>query len=434
MQKMTNKTQNNTITLFEFDYIQFSESEEKNHVTKKEFETIKKFVFTNEEENRTQFLKLATKKGREVLQAQNYVGVIKLKKGRIIEILPKIGNNKDKTKPKQILLKMLKTLKDFPFKSFEMANLKTENIPLLEIFISMFIEETFRLIKKGIKNDYILQEKNQNFLKGKLKFQEQIKYNFVHKERFFVAFDEYLPNRIENKIIKTTLLLLNKFSNNPLNKKNINKLLFVFDEISPLPKMNFNQVFKNLKTDRTIKHYENTLLWSKIFLTNQSFTPYTGNEIAFALLFDMNKLFESYVGKWFRKKIKNFNVKLQDSLYYLFEEQKKWLLKPDIVLKNSGTTIVLDTKWKILNCSDEKLNISQSDLYQMFAYLSKYKDCKEACLIYPYIEGLKPKRYKTKICNKEAYLNIIFFELKEKEDKLKVNNHLEQHLKAYKYP
>ena len=76
---------------------------------------------------------------------------------------------------------MLKTLKSHPFKNINIANLKSINLPLLEIFISMFLDEVSKLIKIGIKSDYVELEDNLKFLKGKLKISEQIRKNIVHR-------------------------------------------------------------------------------------------------------------------------------------------------------------------------------------------------------------------------------------------------------------
>ncbi len=287
------------ITLKEYDYLTFNE-EPSQSINKNEFENLKQFILENEKINATQFLKLTSKNHREALQAQQFIGLIQLKTGTVIEILPKITdleNNIEDTK--KLLIKMLKTLKSSPFKTFQIANLKTTKLPLLEIFIQMFLDELARLVRKGIKSDYINIEDNQNFLKGKLKIKDQLKYNYIHKERFYVSFDEYLPYRVENRIIKTTLLKLYSISNSFNTKKRIRMFLFVFDNIKPI--LNYKNVFKNLIIDRTIKYYETTLLWCKTFLFEESFTPYAGKNIAFALLFDMNKLFESYVGNWVKK-------------------------------------------------------------------------------------------------------------------------------------
>jgi len=390
-----------TITLREYNFIFVGESDEEFNKTVKQttFNQLENFVLANENE----YLKLTSKKGYgKVLQAQNFVGLIQTKDGTVIEILPKITNYTEE-KAKTILLKMLKTLKDSPFKTFNMANLKTTKMPLLEIFISMFLDEMDNLIKKGIKSDYISKEENLKFLKGKLKINNQIKKNFIHKEQFFVEYDEFLSDRVENRIIKTTLNFLYKLSKLNKNQQRIREFLFVFDEIKL--SHNIKNDFSKIKSNRQMKDYEKVLLWSKIFLLKDSFSSYKGNDIAFALLFDMNKLFESYVGNFIKKLYKNKKVSLQDKGKYLVENQKQFALKPDIVI-NDGE-IIMDTKWKIL--SEEKNNaISQADMYQLYAYGTKYENCEKLYLIYPKDEDIESKTYNF---NDDLILKVKFFDL-----------------------
>ena len=77
-----------------------------------------------------------------------------------------------------------------------------------------------------------------------------------------------------------------------------------------------------------------------------------------------------------------YNLKVQDSKHHLFE--KKFALRPDIVVENkeSETCIVMDTKWKLLNVYSNNYGISQSDMYQMYAYGKKYKT-EKVVLLYP---------------------------------------------------
>ena len=170
-----NKTMKKQITLKEYEFISIGSGEKQ--VDKKTFSQLENFVLSNE----IPYLKLTTKKGYgKILQAQNYVGLIQTKDGTTIEILPKIKNLENE-ELKKLLIKMLKTLKNSPFKHFNTANLKTAKMPLLEIFIFMFLDEIDKLIKRGIKSDYISKEENLKFLKGKLKLNQQIKKNFIHK-------------------------------------------------------------------------------------------------------------------------------------------------------------------------------------------------------------------------------------------------------------
>ena len=372
-------------------------------IGKKDFGDIENFILKNSDEN-APFLRIASGVGGKFIQARNYVGVLQTKSGLTIEILPKIADKNDAERSKAVFIKMLKTLKNFPFKSSNLASLKTQNLPLLEIFISMFLCELEALVKKGIKSDYVALEENLNFLKGKLNINEQIKRNSVHKERFYVGYSEFLSDIKINRIIKTTLKFLYKKSNLNKNQQKIRELLFMFDEVSTCD--DYKNFFEQLIINRQVKHYEQTLLWCKIFLLGNSFTPHKGDDIALALLFDMNALFESYVGNFIKKSFPG--TILQHSEKHLVENPKSFKLRPDIFLKDK---FIADTKWKIVKSRDD---ISQADLYQLYAYGKKH-ECSNLYLIYPKIEGIKQEFMKFGY-DDEMLLEILYFDLEKDEN------------------
>ena len=396
--------------LKEFEYLQYKDNTKDNFIKKETFDSLEKFVLENEKT--AQYLKITTKNGfGKVLQAQNYVGVIQTKDGTTIEILPKIKNATTE-KSKDILIKMLKTLKNSPFKNLSVANLKSSKIPLFEIFISMFLEELTALVRNGIKSDYISKEENLKFLKGKLKISEQIKYNTIHKERFFVQYEEFISNRVENRLIKTTLKFLYNKSKLNKNQQRIREFLFVFDEIEI--SHNIKTDFSKIKLNRQMKDYEQVLLWCKTFLFENSFSPYKGNDIAFALLFDMNLLFESFVYSYLKKSSNFQDIKSQDRTHHLAYENGigRFRLKPDIVI--NGGKIIADTKWKILSEDKAYNGVLQDDMYQLYAYGTKYDNCEKIYLIYPFDELIIKNSYNY-FKNKELKLDILFFDVYKKE-------------------
>lgn len=375
--------------------------------------------------------------GKNRLRVRNYVGLIQTKSGFCLEILPKtfrtanendgfkikdcicssfdkndetrqsdkVDSHTDKLahnnnlksqkcqvcKAKDLLLQMLKTLKNSPFKQSHISNLKTQNAPLLESFVIMFLNELETLIKKGLKSDYIECEQNRKFLKGKLLFTQNLKHNFAHKERFFTASDEFSSDIAPNKLIKSTLLLLSTRHFSTKTNARIMQSRFVFDEISP--SRNYDKDFAKCVNLRHFKAYELLLLWCKIFLNKQTFTAYQGSQNAFALLFDMNELFESFVAWHLKRYVAHeqceYEVKTQDTGKHLLlenDKENKFRIRPDIVgYKNNKANFIADTKWKILNFSRNDYGVSQGDLYQVFAYLSKYQ-CQNGILIYPKID------------------------------------------------
>ncbi|MBF0902184.1 MAG: McrC family protein [Campylobacter concisus] len=389
--------QQSQITITEFERIY------QHDIDKKDFGDIENFILKNSDEN-APFLRIASGVGGKFIQARNYVGVLQTKGGLTIEILPKIADKNDAERSKAVFIKMLRTLKNFPFKSSNLASLKTQNLPLLEIFISMFLSELEALVKRGIKSDYVPLEDNLNFLKGKLNINEQIKRNSIHKERFYVGYREFLSDIKINRIIKTTLQFLYKKSNSSKNQQKIRELLFIFDEV--LECDDYKNFFAKLVINRQVKHYEQTLLWCKIFLLNNSFTPHKGDDLGFALLFDMNALFESYVGNFIKKSFPG--TILQHSEKHLVEDPKSFKLRPDIFLEGK---FIADTKWKIISSSND---ISQADLYQLYAYGKKH-ECDKLHLIYPKIDDIRQKTMKFRY-EDEILLKILYFDLEKDEN------------------
>lgn len=290
---------------------------------------------------------------------------------------------------------MLRSMKDFSGKTAANANLNPENMNLYEIFINLYIQEVRRLVKNGIKSSYLNQEENLNVYKGKLLVNEHLKQNIVHKERFYVVFDEYQANCPQNRLIKSTLLKLQQLTGSAQNSKEIRQLLVSFELVEP--SKNYEKDFSKVVIDRTTKCYEVLLKWSKVFLKNKSFSMFSGTESARALLFPMEKVFEAYVAKNLKKRLNQagWDVSIQDKGYYLFdtlngEKYQKFALRPDLVItRPDESIIILDTKWKsLINNKKANYGISQADMYQMYAYAKKYQ-ASEVWLLYPMNEEMR---------------------------------------------
>ena len=323
-----------------------------------------------------------------VIKVQNYVGLIQLKSGYQIEILPKVEFNLEEDpeneRTKIVFLKMLRSLNGEQGKTFNSANLNMGKMNLYEIIINMYLQEVRHLVKRGIKSDYITQEDNLRYYKGKLLIQQHIKENLCHKERFYVSYDEFHPDRAENRLIKATLLKLQKFTNSARNSKEIRQLLLSFEMVTP--SVNYQKDFSKVVINRNTKDYETLMKWSKIFLQGLSFTTFSGNNTANALLFPMEKIYESYVAYHIKKIFRpnGWEVSAQDEKYYLFDINKKFAIKPDIVCSKGNRIIIMDTKWKRLtNIKAYHYGIDQADLYQMYAYAKKYGSS-EVWLLYPF--------------------------------------------------
>jgi 5-methylcytosine-specific restriction enzyme subunit McrC len=209
-------------------------------------------------------------------------------------------------------------------------------------------------------------------------------YDAAHGERFYVRYDEYLVNRAENRLVKATLLKLQSITGSAENQKEIRQLLSAFEMVEA--SANYQKDFSRIVIDRNTKDYDLLIRWARVFLLNKSFTTFSGEHNARALLFPMEKVFESYVTQQLRKTLVGlgWEVSSQDKGYYLFDVPRQFALRPDIVItRDDGSRIILDTKWKgLVDNPRVNFGISQADMYQMYAYSKKYSS-PEIWLLYP---------------------------------------------------
>ncbi len=373
----------------------------------KYFDDIEYFILkSNKESNLSDFFTISYRVDLgKVIQAKNYVGIIQLKNNISIEILPKIYLTKSNQEAneieqvRKIFLRMLISLGETQFKQFGSTHLKSLKMPLFEVFVFMFLEELSLIIKRGVKSGYVQKQDNTKYLKGSLLVNHHIRLNSIKKDKFFVSYDEFLPDIPENRLIKRTLEYLLINSHNTNNLKRIQLFLNILLNIDC--STNIDKDIQSCSFNRLMSGYANILKWCSIFLRNKSFLNYRGSNIAFALLFPMEKIFESFIGKELKRSSIFDTVKLQHNKFSLLREisgrNSYSKMIPDIVAFNEDSIYIIDTKWKLLDENLFRYGIKESDLYQLFAYGKIYEDMYpnwkvHLVLLYPKTERFDKKR------------------------------------------
>ncbi len=329
------------------------------------------------------------------LKVKNFVGVITTPDGTQIEILPKIeevAESDSANESRAILENMLKVVNHLPFVQTTEASLKLKDRPLPEVLIGWFLNAVDKIIKQGIRRDYLRVQGHEKFLKGQLQTHKQLNEPVYKQHLFHIRYDVLSPNRPENRLIHSALLQVLGWSRNNENQKKAKHFLMFFDEIpvSQHIKNDFNQWVSG----RDMNYYQPVLPWLKLILNQQSPFTLKDKNVGISFLLPMEVLFERYVAKILAKQLpsgyKLTEQKPQKPLAY-FKGSKVFTMKPDIVIsKGDVPCCILDTKWKLIyeNQTDEngsannRKGISQSDMYQLFTYGKKY-EVEKLVLIYP---------------------------------------------------
>jgi 5-methylcytosine-specific restriction enzyme subunit McrC len=363
-----------------------------------------KNVLSDDDNNR--IFKYCYNGNKESLTCQNYAGVICLPNGDQIEILPKLHRSSfadDLNRRSQInlnrkrLVKMLRTTRHLPYTQSSSASLNLDRLPLLDIFIKLFLSEVEKLVKRGVARNYQPEEENINFLKGKLLVQQQIRHNIINKQRHYMMYDELSNDRPENRLIRTALSwVLNRVYGN--TQRLCEELLFTFQSIpaSGSPRLDLNK----WQRGRHLSHYEAVKPWLELIFNQMSPTSVDGTNQMLSLLFPMERVFEDYVATKLKQHLQNAVVKTQVRNQSLVSykpigentDTKMFQLRPDLHITTNGRTTIGDTKWKLINqdSPSTKYGVSEKDIYQMLAYNQTYQKDEprgaEIWLIYPKTE------------------------------------------------
>lgn len=415
------------------DYAELKDTVNEIYLPKASFENLYNYILENQASVPDGDLPFAlfSRGSKRQIRVKNYVGIIETKDGLHLEILPKIHFQKtadEVSATKAIFLKMLRHLKNAPFIHINEAHLNAQkDFPILEVFIRSFILEAEKLINAGLRSDYLLEESNLSYLRGKLKVNQNIKYNYFNKAHFYCAYTEYSANIPPNKLIKTTLVKLLSHTKSYKSYLAINKLLLHLEEINVSTEIDKDLAVSNSQ-NRLFSKYATLLKWAEIFLKNKAFTNFKGSHVNMAILFPMERIFEDYIAHLFTKYADGYKIKAQDKSYFLVErhvDAGRFRLKPDLLVDSEvSRRIIVDTKWKLIDqfAPNKNYNISQADMYQLYAYGRKYTTGQEPklVLLYPCNENFTHKLEQF-IYEGELQLEVVPFDF-EKDEKRQIES------------
>ncbi|AML51749.1 McrC family protein [Falsihalocynthiibacter arcticus] len=216
----------------------------------------------------------------------------------------------------------------------------------------------------------------------------------VNPSRLACQFDDLSVDTALNQIIKAAVMHLAKLSRSSSNQQRLRELAFVYASVSEIQPSALPWADETI--DRSNRQWFDPFEMAGLFLQNRYQTTTGGTGRGTALLFEMNTLFEEYVGRQISRALAGteLTVSLQGGRRYCLTsvdtERGHFQTKPDILIRRAGTvTHVIDAKWKRISSQidDPKLGVSQSDVYQMMAYAQLY-GAPRLTLLYPHHPGL----------------------------------------------
>lgn len=350
------------------------------------------------EQGESAWLRMTQRRGRRAVQVMSFVGVIRAPNGFQIEVLPKVGAaiGGGEAEARQVLIEMLRCLRGFRHIQTDSAKLLAKKMPLLEVFVSEFLVAVGRVVKGGLRSNYLSKQDNLFALRGKLQMASHLRQNLYRADRFLTEHDEFTTNRPENRLLHAALRRVLNISGSQENQRLGRELCFVFADIPVSTQAGDD--FKRVSVDRGMGHYADALGWARLILEDKSPLTGVGGNRAPSLLFPMDAVFEAFVAKHLSNQLApRLVLKTQARSHHLVLHNKhEWFrLKPDLLIREADKDlVVMDTKWKLLDSlkanGTDKYGLAQGDFYQLHAYGHGYLNGKgDVVLIYPMTDSFR---------------------------------------------
>ncbi|MEA3061934.1 MAG: 5-methylcytosine-specific restriction enzyme subunit McrC [Sphingomonadales bacterium] len=358
------------------------------------------------------------------LRGQQVVGVI-ASEGCTLEILPKIESlgTGDQTsgqgRIRRQLVHMLAVALDLDITGGNLTELDWQREDLLEIIIRLFSRKLADAVRQGMPRHYVEEEEDLPALRGRLRPLRQFTRLLASPQLLACRFDALSSDTALNRIMKAAIERLVRVSRSAENQRRLRELAFAYADVAQLPVSALP--WSEVVLDRTNARWGQLLSLAKLLLGARFQSTSEGQGRGFSLLFEMNTLFEEYIGRMLARSLSGsgFTVHLQSGRLFCLEDEEsgkpRFQTRPDILVKRlDRIAMVIDTKWKSLssNAEDPKQGISQSDVYQMMAYGRLYA-CSRLMLLYPHNPrlGASPAISRHRIVGSEDRLSVASVEV-----------------------
>ncbi len=416
------------INLFEFQRIPISRLssiwnepgfvDELNAFLQLNWEQRKSFYNDGDTSGRQQFLDLSY---REDIGAKNYIGTI-CYRGEKINIFPKVfkknGNDiysSQSWNPQELINNLVIWLGYCDKLNFPFIEAKTESSSLdnlLELFITIYVNYVKNAINKTPFYRYEDAKEELSVVKGKINIADYARNKLPrgNNQFFKCEYSKFEFDNLLNQIIKTSLRLLLKLSENTQNLSEIRKLLGRLSDVSDVQCSPFD--CDKIHLNKLQRQYISILGMSKMFLLNRESNMNYGASDSFCFLFPTELLFESFVSGYMKEQFGNIaSIRTQTGETYLGEGflggesiGSAYNLREDILVEKNDEIIVLDTKYieidgfAHLGRGRSSLAGTSTDMMRQIAFYCMKRNAKRGVLIFPLYNQEPPGR--------ELYYNI----------------------------
>ncbi len=234
---------------------------------------------------------------------------------------------------------------------------------------------------RGLLHDYRTEEEALHTVRGRIRFDEQIRRRFGSPLPIEVTYDDFTDDIPLNQLVKAAAFRLRRMRLRSAEARTgLAWVAAMLDNVS-LKEFRPREVPK-IRFDRLNERYRDVVALSSLVLQHSAFESNRGDVRTPGFLMDMNEVFQEFVTVAMREALgasdRMFGERSIDSL----DEDGDIRLKPDLTWRDGKNCLFVgDAKYKKIEGHPQN-----ADLYQLLAYVTAL-DLPGGMLIYAQHEG-----------------------------------------------
>ena len=221
-----------------------------------------------------------------------------------------------------------------------------------------------RAFSRGLLHGYLTEEEALYTVRGRIRFDEQIRRRFGVPLPVEVRYDEFTDDVLANRLVKAAVGRLGMMQLRSHGARrglgwiagmldNVSLVEFLPDSVPEVP------------FDRLNEHYADVVALSRLILRHGAFESGRGDVRASGFLMDMNVVFQEFVTEALREALGVSGDVFLEKVVRSLDEEGKVHLRPDLTWWDGRECVFVgDAKYK--NLTDERA--PNADLYQLLAY------------------------------------------------------------------
>ena len=254
---------------------------------------------------------------------------------------------------------------------------------------------------RGLLHGYRTEEEALHTVRGRIRFNDQIKRRFGIPLPVEVRYDEFTDDILPNRLVKAAVMRLGGMRlRSDEARVGLGWVAAMLESVSLVESL--AKDVPEVKFDRLNEHYRGVVTLARLVLRRGAFESGRGSVHASGFLMDMNQVFQEFVTVALREALGVSGRELcsdrEMPSHVTLAEGNRVRLEPDISWWNGGAcTFVGDVKYKRVDG-----NVPNADLYQLLAYATAL-DLPGGLLVYAQDER-EPTTYTVRHSGKQLHV------------------------------